>query len=661
MALPRAGQGQGQGHREVLDDYWREFQEIEQTQDGELDEDELSKTPDEGEQEAQWLKEAGYEFLVAKVTASDGRDLSDDELEALTSSLTRHQAEAVKRRVNTLSTTMRKKRSAMKMHVKNIFPTPDNSSPEPPSPSSLIDAPVFPATAEKTPSRQRPSSLLSRKGGYKLEGAAPELSKSMEQGVEALSFKERGTYHRAYGQTPSSRVSMPVLADSDITVDFHLEQKDTQPRLPKPESHKVDLPMFEAKNDPLGVTFVGDLAETDIPKIRSLALIELTALFDLYDITYCRHKQKKKARDHGLFGVPLPVLLEHDQKRVPGVRLPLLFQALVLQLEKEGLRAEGILRVPGNISRVKQLRQELEEKFYQGTFCWEEVAINDCAALLKMFLRELPTPLLTYDYLDAFPQVESISKALEQLKALNLLILLLPTEHREVLKVLLQFLRNIVSHSDTNKMGLNNICMIIAPNLFLAPAPKGKVKPGAEIELTKAAHTANVVKMLIHYQHVLWMVPGAFLTQVRHQNKTAASRKAREKMRLFKKKDRSEASKKSVPESDIQNGMLRVLAPELIKSPYILPLDDGLTARDVVESFRKEYGLTPSVADNKRIKGSGSNPGGFSGTQYSHHRTYLYEVGGNIGERCLDPKTQMLPLYHVNPTASWVIKFNVDR
>ena len=59
----------------------------------------------------------------------DGRDVSDDELDALTSSLTRHQAEAVKRRVNTLSTTMRKKKGANKMHVKDIFPTPDNSSP----------------------------------------------------------------------------------------------------------------------------------------------------------------------------------------------------------------------------------------------------------------------------------------------------------------------------------------------------------------------------------------------------------------------------------------------------------------------------------------------------------------------------------------------------
>ena len=53
---------------------------------------------------------------------------------------------------------------------------------EPPSPSSSIDAPSFPPGADNIPTRQRPSSFLSRKGGYKLEGATPEVSKSMEQG-----------------------------------------------------------------------------------------------------------------------------------------------------------------------------------------------------------------------------------------------------------------------------------------------------------------------------------------------------------------------------------------------------------------------------------------------------------------------------------------------
>lgn len=39
---------------------------------------------------------------------------------------------------------------------------------------------------------------------------------------------------------------------------------------------------------------------------------------------------------------------------------------------------------------------------------------------------------------------------------------------------------------------------------------------------------------------------------------------------------------------------------------------------------------------------------------------YLYEVGGNIGQRRLPGNTNMLALYNVNPNAEWVIK-HLDR
>jgi hypothetical protein len=57
---------------------------------------------------------------------------------------------------------------------------------------------------------------------------------------------------------------------------------------------------------------------------------------------------------------------------------------------------------------LQQLRQEFEERFYQGTFIWgDDLTPNDVAALLKQFLRDLPVPLLTDEYIEAFAQVES--------------------------------------------------------------------------------------------------------------------------------------------------------------------------------------------------------------------------------------------------------------
>lgn len=53
------------------------------------------------------------------------------------------------------------------------------------------------------------------------------------------------------------------------------------------------------------------------------------------------------------------------------------------------------------------MRQELEAKFYNDSFDWEQVRQNDAAGLLKMFIRELPYPLLTLQHLPAFTAAQS--------------------------------------------------------------------------------------------------------------------------------------------------------------------------------------------------------------------------------------------------------------
>lgn len=56
------------------------------------------------------------------------------------------------------------------------------------------------------------------------------------------------------------------------------------------------------------------------------------------------------------------------------------------------------------------LQQNLETNFYSGQVCWDEVSPNDAAALLKKFIRELPAPLLTAEYLNTFSAVRGVNK-----------------------------------------------------------------------------------------------------------------------------------------------------------------------------------------------------------------------------------------------------------
>ncbi|OPL20238.1 hypothetical protein AM593_01684, partial [Mytilus galloprovincialis] len=151
----------------------------------------------------------------------------------------------------------------------------------------------------------------------------------------------------------------------------------------------------------MGNTHIRDLSQVDLDHLRSLTLIELTALFDNNNILWSRRKTKKKLKGSE-DNIPENISIDKIENGNGE------FVKIILFLEKHCLDIEGILRVPGSTSRVKLLRQEIEEKFYQGTFSWVDVMPNDAAALLKQFLRELPSPLLTPQYIEAFAQVERV-------------------------------------------------------------------------------------------------------------------------------------------------------------------------------------------------------------------------------------------------------------
>ncbi len=104
-------------------------------------------------------------------------------------------------------------------------------------------------------------------------------------------------------------------------------------------------------------------------------------------------------------------------------------------IENSCLDEEGLLRVPGNASRLQVFKQEIDSKFNQGEFSFKDMKASDACSLLKMFIRQLPVPLLTKEYLSAFASIAEITDLKEQVRTLNLLVLLLPTVHQAVLKV----------------------------------------------------------------------------------------------------------------------------------------------------------------------------------------------------------------------------------
>ncbi|CAJ1077342.1 rho GTPase-activating protein 18 isoform X2 [Xyrichtys novacula] len=570
-----------------MDDYWKEVENITRSGggagrgegggEGDVQEEEQQKIPEEGEQEEAWLTEAGLARLFDDSVAAD-QDQEEDSAVFL-STLTRTQAAAVERRVASLHQTLRRRNRQHVPDVRDIFRPPEK---------------------DEEPIKLKRGSVNGQKD------VAPAETET-ELNVE-VAFSEQALTYR----------------------DIHQRLKVNA----GPNSPDDKLPNFKLLRDKTGQTRIGDLSPLDMKKVRRLVLVEMTALFDTAGIDPKAHKAVKiKTKESGLFGVPLTTLLDQDQKRAPGTKVPVILQRLISHIEGEGLDTEGLLRIPGAATRVKSLCQDLESSFYDGMFPWQQLKQHDAASLLKLFIRELPHPLLTVEYLNAFLAVNKLPTKKQQLQALNLLILLLPEANRDTLKALVEFFQRVIDHQAKNKMTLNNVSVVMAPNIFMFKGFRSKVTEQQEFSM--ATSTANIVRLLIRYQNLLWTIPKFIVTQVRQQNMESHRKQNKERAvrKLLKKMTTEKTSEKTIPEEGSQ-GFIRVQAPQFSKVSMAVQLTEELQAADVLVRFLSQ---DSSVAVRK-------------------DDLCLYEIGGNIKERCLDGETFMKDLFHLNPTAEWVIK-----
>ncbi|KAL4676174.1 hypothetical protein H8959_010319 [Pygathrix nigripes] len=585
-----------------MEDYWIELENIKKSSENRQEDQEVVviKEPDEGELEEEWLKEAGLSNLFGE-SAGDPQESM-----VFLSTLTRTQAAAVQKRVETVSQTLRKKNKQYQIpDVRDIFAQQRESK-------------------ETAPGGTESQSLRTNENKY--QGRDDQASNLV--GEEKLIPPEETP-------APETDINLEVsFAEQALNLKESCKEK-----IQKSKGDDATLPSFRLPKDKTGTTRIGDLAQQDMKKVCHLALIELTALYDVLGIELKQQKAVKiKTRDSGLFCIPLTVLLEQDQRKVLGTRIPLIFQKLISRIEEGGLETEGLLRIPGAAIRIKNLCQELEAKFYEGTFNWESVKQHDAASLLKLFIRELPQPLLSVEYLKAFQAVQNLPTKKQQLQALNLLVILLPDANRDTLKALLEFLQRVIDNKEKNKMTVMNVAMVMAPNLFMCHALG--LKSSEQREFVMAAGTANTMHLLIKYQKLLWTIPKFIVNQVRKQNTENHKKDKRAMKKLLKKmaydREKYEKQDKSTNDADVPQGVIRVQAPHLSKVSMAIQLTEELKASDVLARFlSQESGVAQTLKKGE---------------------VFLYEIGGNIGERCLDDDTYMKDLYQLNPNAEWVIK-----
>ncbi|XP_070369688.1 rho GTPase-activating protein 28 isoform X6 [Equus asinus] len=584
-------------------DFWQETDSVKENSMGGREEQvpvEV-KPVDEGELEAEWLQDVGLSTLISGDEEEDGK--------ALLSTLTRTQAAAVKKRYNTYTQTMRKKNKQSVRDVRDIFGVSE-------SPSILETIPDIRAHA---------NGLVDP--GQSVQNALSDddyLEKSIPPEAEELSFEV------SYSEMVTEASKRNKFKKSDFKKEDYV------------------LTKFIVQKTRFGLTEAGDLSTEDMKKIRHLSLIELTAFFDAFGIQLKRNKSEKvKGRDNGIFGVPLTVLLDNDRKKDPGVKVPLVLQKFFEKVEESGLESEGIFRLSGCTAKVKQYREELDAKFNADKFKWDKMCHREAAVMLKAFFRELPTSLFPVEYIPAFITLMEREPPIKvQFQAVHLMVMALPDANRDTAQALMTFFNKVIANESKNRMSIWNISTVMAPNLFFSRSKHSDYE-----ELLLANTAAHIIRLTLKYQKILWKVPSFLITQVRRMNEATMlfKRQLPSVKKLLRRKtiEREVTSPKtskvlqksssSRRMSDVPEGVIRVHAPLLSKVSMAIQLSSQTKAKDILAKFQCEN----SHGSSECIK-------------IQNQR--LYEIGGNIGQHCLDPDAYMLDVYHVNPQAEWVIK-----
>lgn len=173
-----------------------------------------------------------------------------------------------------------------------------------------------------------------------------------------------------------------------------------------------------------------------------------------------------------VFGAPLAEAVRFNSPRDVRVPLPAVVYRCIQYLEAKGaINEEGIFRLSGSNVVIKALKERFDNEGDINLVEDEQYHdIHAVASMLKAYLRELPTSILTRDLHLAFVGVTEMNSQPEKIAALHDLVARLPLANLTLLRYLIAFLIKIIDHADRNKMTVRNVGIVFSPTLTI-PAP----------------------------------------------------------------------------------------------------------------------------------------------------------------------------------------------
>jgi len=175
-------------------------------------------------------------------------------------------------------------------------------------------------------------------------------------------------------------------------------------------------------------------------------------------------------RPKATFGVDLA-----DQMTRDGVEVPPIMVKCCEAIEKHGIATVGVYRIGGTMSKVTRLKEKLDKDLEATNLDADEWSgdISNVTSVLKLWLRELPEPLLTMQLHQGFLDAAKIENDRLRHIRLHERVNDLPDPNYATLKYFMGHLHKIVQHEAQNAMSIGNLAIVFGPTLFPPTAAHG--------------------------------------------------------------------------------------------------------------------------------------------------------------------------------------------
>ncbi|XP_053125177.1 rho GTPase-activating protein 25 isoform X3 [Hemicordylus capensis] len=167
-----------------------------------------------------------------------------------------------------------------------------------------------------------------------------------------------------------------------------------------------------------------------------------------------------------VFGQQLVETMVYEQKFGQQLVVPILVEKCAEFIRKHGLKEEGIFRLPGQDNLVKQLRDAFDAG--ERPSFDKDTDVHTVASLFKLYLRELPEPLIPWTQYEDFLLCGQLLTADERKGQQQLVkqLACLPQDNYNLLSYICRFLHEIQQNSTTNKMSVENLATVFGVNLI---------------------------------------------------------------------------------------------------------------------------------------------------------------------------------------------------